>query len=129
MKYLLVLSILSVFSMCCMNNSYADRPAVYVDSLEDAEVLSERTNQKILIIFSAKWCKYCGLLSRFLKENSTLLNNYIVVIIDYDTNKDLVKQYAVRNLPDSRIINKGKELSSMVGYDKQEYIQWLETHK
>lgn len=129
MKYLLMLSVLSVFLMCCMNNLYADRPAVYVDSLEDAEVLSERTNQKILIIFSAKWCKYCRLLSRFLKENSTLLNNYIVVIIDYDTNKDLVKQYAVRNLPDSRIINKGKELSSMVGYDKQEYIQWLETHK
>lgn len=125
MRYIL----LSMLLFFCMSNIYANNSSIYVDSLEDAIVLSEKIDKKILLIFSAKWCKYCRLLGRYLKDNPPALNNYIIVVIDYETNKNLVKQYAVANLPDSRIIEHNTEVSSVVGFDKDQYKLWLEKNK
>lgn len=89
--------------------------------------LAKDTKQEIVVIFSASWCGHCT----HLKKDLPLVegfDNKIICIIDSDKNKKLSREYQVRSLPTSIILdNQGKEISRMKGYDKESYEVWLKS--
>ena len=90
--------------------------------------LANDQDKKILLIFSADWCGYCGKLKSNLNtiEQS---NKFIICIIDTDINKNFAKKFNIKSLPTSLIISKDEKiLSSKIGYNKKDYEQWINKH-
>jgi len=118
-------SLFGVLLLLTSNNVFGE--TILVDSLEDAVALAESSKQDILIVFSADWCKNCEILKReFLQSDNESLKDCIICIIDYDNRPDLIKEYRVRKIPDSRVMKKNIETSQYIGYkDKIKYAEWL----
>lgn len=79
--------------------------------------------KKVLMVFSADWCKYCQYLKKDLPKFD--LKDYEVKIINFDKRKDLVKKYNIHSLPTSIIIFENQEKSRMEGYQKNKYLKWI----
>ena len=99
----------------------------YVTDLDIAIKLSKETKQNIVIVFSAEWCGYCSSLKKDLIDLAGL-ENKILCIIDTDSDKKLTRQYKIKNLPTSVLINSNEEeLSRRSGYEKKTYEKWLQS--
>lgn len=62
----------------------------------------EKTDQKILIIFSADWCSHCQKVKDDINndpEISEIVKNYEIIIVDFDRDKELVEGYGIKTLP------------------------------
>lgn len=110
--------------------AYADNTFI-LDSIEDAQSLSEKTKQPVLLIFGADYCEYCVRLKQdiILGNLSSGIDQYIICYINLTKNSDLIKEYNISNMPDSRIIKSNKEISSFKGYSKTKYLAWLKNDK
>lgn len=122
MKKLLLSIIFIILQQSCV--TFAD-PPVYMKSLEDAIALSQDSEKDILVIFTADWCPSCDSLKEFLDKNESLIENYIVCYVDHDLNRDLVKEYSVKRIPDSRILRRLKEIKRLIGFSRNQYQEWI----
>jgi len=123
MSYLIFLLLIISSSV-----SLADSP-VFTSSLDKAKTLSRQSQKDIILIFGSSSCKYCDLLKTEINSGNldSLLNNNIVCYIDINEYPDLKKSYNVNMIPDSRFLNKEVERSRLLGYEKDKYIQWIES--
>lgn len=95
---------LLIFISIIPNNSFCKEPVI-INDLIVATQQSEETNTKLLLVFTADWCKYCVYLKDDLMENMDMVNEkYTVCFVDYDTNPDLVRKYNVTKIPVSLIV-------------------------
>lgn len=98
-----------------------------VEHLEDAYAESQNTKQKIVVVFGANWCKFCKQLDTDLATQKDKLDDYIYVYVDIDQRPDLKKEYAVKNIPDSMILDNNIEIKRKVGYKgMKDYLQWID---
>lgn len=97
---------------------------VFVESYEEA---ISKEDARVLVIFGAKWCKYC----RILKEDldSLDLDGYTVCVVDVDSRKDLARKHETKSLPTSLVLENKKEVSRHVGYEKEGYQAWLNSNR
>jgi thioredoxin-related protein len=101
-------------------------PAIFVDSPADAFALAEDTKKDLLIIFGANWCVYCNILKNDIKTNLNIVEDKIVCFVDFDQNKDMVKEYRVRTIPDYMLYRDSIEIKRKVGYkNKEKFQEWL----
>lgn len=110
-------------------NTYAQESSdhAYVTDLSLALRLSKDTKQEIVVIFSASWCSYCQLLKHDI-PNLSGFDNKIICILDSDMEKKLARQFKVKTLPTSvRLNSDGEEMDRIIGYNKTQYSEWLET--
>jgi thioredoxin-like negative regulator of GroEL len=122
----MIKSILMIAVLLFPNISFASEQT-FVNSLEDAVILSENTSMPVLLIFGADWCKNCVSLKQDITKQdiATVIDGFIICYINIDENKELTKTYQVKNIPNSRIISGGIETNPLVGYNKQNYKKWL----
>jgi thioredoxin-related protein len=105
-------------------NAFCD-DTIYLDSLVDAVALSQSSKKDILIVFTADWCKYCN---KFKSEmiGNEILKDKIVCYVDFDTNKDIIKEYRVTTIPDFIVLHNQVEIKRKVGYNNsKEFIKWI----
>jgi len=79
----------------------------------------DNTNEKVLIIFSADWCKYCQIAKNNIQNDpqlSEIVKNYTIVDVDFDVDKDIVEGYNIKTIPAFVIYEGGKELRRKIGY-------------
>lgn len=115
------------------DSSYAQTPVpeqvidnAYVTDLDLALKLSKETKQNVVLICSATWCGHCKNLKNDLPTIEGF-DNKIISILDSDKNKRLARQFNAKSLPTSIILNTdGKEISRIVGYEKNSYSKWLQ---
>lgn len=84
-------------------------------NLKDAITLSQNTNKKILIDFSATWCANCYLLEKNvltspIMKNYMENNNYILVKVDVDKNPELSQEFNIKWLPWIVVIDSNKNV-------------------
>lgn len=94
---------------------------------EDYEAAMGETERKVIVVFGAEWCPHCVLLKDHLKEMN--LEGYLVCLVDVDQHKDIQKKHAVKLLPTSILIEKGKETSREKGFDKAKFDAWVEENR
>lgn len=98
-------------------------------TVEEAVKIAKAQNKKVLLQFSANWCHNCTEMKVIMKGEAIQneLKNYIVLEIDTDHNKDLVKKYKIRGIPAFRILdNDGKVLKALVGKkSEKDFMRWL----
>lgn len=76
-------------------------------------------SEKTLLIFGAKWCKYCITAKNDMNSNQQLadrLKEYTIVDLDYDKDKEIIDGHNVKTLPTFLIFQDGKEIGRYVGY-------------
>lgn len=118
MHYILLLILILIPSI-----GYCHDP-IYTNNYDSATKLAEKIDHKILLIFSADWCKNCVNLKSAIESHPQDLNNIIICIIDIDQNTDLVKKFKVKKFPTSFLI-KNQIISGYQGYDNYDkYISW-----
>lgn len=72
-----------------------------------------------LIIFSADWCLPCKVARKEMQQNQSLkdiLENYNVVIYDFDTSIPSRRKYKINKVPTYIIENDGKEVRRQIGF-------------
>jgi thioredoxin 1 len=87
-------------------------------------------NEKVLLIFSATWCKYCKNAQNDMNFNdktlSNLVKNYTVIDINVDLDKEITKGYNVKTIPTFVVYENGQEVKRQVGYkNSQQLIEFL----
>jgi thioredoxin-related protein len=102
------------------------KPPVFTKTPEDAIILSKELDLDVLLVFTASWCQSCQIMKKDIHNDLNLIENTIVCYIDFDSNKDLAKEFKVRILPDSMIYRNNIEIKRKVGYkNKEEFKQWI----
>lgn len=79
----------------------------------------DNTSEKVLIIFSADWCKYCHIAKNDMKNDpklSEIVKNYTIVDVDFDVDKDIVDGYNIKTVPAFVVFENGKEKGRKIGY-------------
>ena len=113
MKYILTLLI---FLFVINNHNVFANESIYIDDILIAKQYAEENDKKLLMIFTADWCKYCEPLNNAIENNIEQINKkYVVCYINFDTNKDLVKKYRVGSIP-ATIISNGNTITRIVGF-------------
>jgi thioredoxin-related protein len=113
MKYILTLLI---FIFVINNHNVFANQSIYIDDILIAKQYAEENDKKLLMIFTADWCKYCEPLKNAIENNIERINKkYVVCYINFDTNKDLVKKYRVGSIP-ATIISNGNTITRIVGF-------------
>ncbi len=80
----------------------------------------DHAEEKILIVFSADWCKHCHIAKNDMKNDpqlSEIVKNYTIVDVDFDVDKDIVDGYNIKTIPAFVIFEKGKETGRKIGYN------------
>ena len=94
---------------------------------EDYEQAKKETKRKVILVFGAEWCPHCVTLKGHLKDMN--LDGYLVCLVDVDNEKNLSKEYKVRSLPTSVILDKGEEVSRIKGFESNKFDAWLEQNR
>lgn len=117
-------SLLSIF-IISTNVTLADFPIV--DDIKVAQALSESTGQHLLVIFGAESCNGCVHLKQDIHNGYFLmeLDGKIVCYIDVSKHKNFIKEFKINTIPDSRLFIDGKQTTSIIGYQRIQYQQWL----
>jgi thioredoxin-like negative regulator of GroEL len=127
-KYLklLIISIFSIiFGINTINAEQSNN--AYVTDYNIALMLSKDTKQNIIVIFSASWCEACKILKNDLPSIEGF-DNKIICILDIDDNKHLSKQFKIKSLPTSILVDSSSiEKSRLIGYKKDKYEEWLKS--
>jgi len=110
--------------------SHANETYILQNNINDTIKLATEINKPVLIIFSADWCKHCTILKDdFTNNKLTEISNYVICIVDVDTNKEIKKEFGIKSLPTSIILSNNVEKSRKIGYSNKEYKGWLTAQK
>ena len=98
----------------------------YQEALEE----SKTSNKNILLLVDAKWCGYC---TRFKEEVlseeevKNKMKEYVVCLLDYKSNHDVIKKYNIKKLPTYMLIDKEENvLKEGYGYQNRGlFLNWL----
>ena len=114
MKYKLLLILILLF---CTDPYTSFANEIFdINDIKIAQEHAEKTNTKLILVFTADWCKYCVYLHDEIEENIELVNTkYTVCYVDYDSNKNLVSRYKVGPIPTSIILD-GDVYKKIVGF-------------
>jgi thiol-disulfide isomerase/thioredoxin len=125
---------LAVFLLAAV--SFADpvfspaKSGIFLKDYSQAKLLSDQTDIKLVVIFTADWCKYCVILKEHIAQDPTMLSGSIFCYVDVEKHPDIASKYGVKTIPDTRVILKDKQLKKIVGYgNKLRYIEHIKNAK
>lgn len=105
--------------------------ALEVNTLEEAKKIALGTNKIIVIDFWATWCGPCKKMDAdtwYSEDVKVMLENFIFVKIDIDTNREIASKYNVASIPNVFFVDgNGAPIYSFLGYKgPRETIRELE---
>ena len=89
-----------------------------------------KSEKLVLVDFFATWCGPCQMLAPILEELSKDNQDFEIVKIDIDQERDLAIENEIEFVPTIVIFKNGKEVDRMTGVlDKNEIIERIEQYK
>jgi len=100
---------------------------VIVGTQENFEKEVLKCKQPVLVDFNAEWCPPCQALQPILEELAEERNDFKIVSIDIDENKQLAIKYGISSIPCLIVFKDGEEKDRRVGLQpKKRLIKMLE---
>lgn len=100
----------------------------YAESLE----MAKKYNMKAIVFFSADWCTWCKKMKKEAFQDSEvkkLLQNYVMLPVNTDDNKELARQFKVSGIPalfKIEVQNDEPKILAQANYmDTQKFRKWL----
>lgn len=90
---------------------------------DDYEKAKAERNRTVVIVFTSEWCPHCVKLKSHLEDSD--LEGLLFCFVDTKKRPDITKDYKVKKLPTSVMLEEGEEKSRKVGFLKGEYDSWL----
>jgi len=114
MKYILSL----ILTFCVFSASIYAAELEQISDFEKAKEYAEENDMLVLAIFTADWCKYCKPLEQEVLNRMDEINDkgYVVCLIDYDSNRDLARQFRVDSVPTTIRFVSDRQYNRKVGY-------------
>ena len=103
-----MLKIILTLLFTLMTFSINAKPPVFTYDEQKAQQVSKKFNIPVITIVSANWCAPCKKLKKELSENLELLQDVVILDIDFDTNTKIIKEYKINKIPTVIINNKKK---------------------
>lgn len=103
----------------------------YFSSYQEALSESKSSHKKMLLFFEASWCHWCSKMKVETIFNAdvkkSILENYVVCIIDIDQDPNTASKFNLRSVPCSLIVSDSEEvISKKLGYSrKEEFVRWI----
>lgn len=103
--YFSYVTALSNFTLSDKNNSYLGGIKFHraASGLEDGFQIAQQENKPVMIYFWAVWCQYCARFQTDTLGNQDvkkiLEEDYVLVAMDLDIDKEIVQQYGVSYPP------------------------------
>lgn len=104
----------------------------WLNSYQEGLQKAEKEDKPVVLYFWATWCKYCAKLNEEVfpspEVNSRLKNNFVLVAINIDKNKEVTSKYGVQAPPAVYFVDsKGEVLTRVMGYTpKENFIPYVE---
>ena len=97
------------------NNNQVEASSKY--SEYTPEKLANLTTEKTVLFFKADWCPTCKILDKDIQQNiDSIPENVTILTADYDTEKDLKKQYRVATQHTLVVLdNQGNQIQTWSG--------------
>jgi thioredoxin 1 len=93
----------------------------FTDSNFDAEVL--KSDQPVLIDFTAAWCGPCKLLSPIVEKLADELEGKVKVgKVDIDSSPNITARYGIRGVPTVMVFKNGERVGQHVGLTNRETL-------
>lgn len=94
---------------------------VWTNSLEEGMAAAEEQNKPVLVYFWAVWCQYCEKFETNTlpdeRVTKVLTDEFILVAIDLDENKEIPRKYGVNYPPYELFLDeKGNVIKKVPGY-------------
>lgn len=96
-------------------------------SINDPKYLEAcKTNQLVVMQFSAEWCRPCKNLLPIMKHYSSIYDGQVLfVYIDIDENRDQSDWYEIEKLPTVLFFKNNQELDRMIAPKSEQIYQKL----
>lgn len=111
------------------STAFSNPGNVWLNSFEDAQKLAIATNKLIFVDFTAPWCAPCRKMEREAfsdPEISALMQNYVLLKVDFDNNMSMRSRYGVKGIPYAFIIDsQGEIVNKQLGYTGKDEVQKL----
>jgi len=104
-----------------------DKPTSYAEALK----IAKAKEKKVLLFFSAGWCRYCEEMKKTTLKNEEVqsaIEKYVYYVVNTDVERDLANKYGVSGIPAFRIITDSEKVEKKAsGYMKvKTFLKWLE---
>jgi thioredoxin 1 len=115
-----------IFFIITLSNTGLCNSFYINDSLEDAVLIAQDTQQPILVVFTADWCKFCNIMKKDIDQNIKDFDTYIICYVNTEKRSDLTKEYQVKTIPDYFVLKNNIESKRKVGYSNyHNFTDWL----
>ena len=85
---------------------------------EDAQAFDEHlaaATTPVLVDFTADWCGPCQMLAPILDQISSETEDFTILKVDADANKETAERFEVQGLPTMILFEDGEELMRLTG--------------
>lgn len=92
-------------------------------SEQDFQSIVLRSEQPVLVDFTATWCGPCKMLEPVLKQLADEWQAQVKIVkLDVDQNPELAMQYQVMGVPTLILFSKGKAVERVTGYQPKDRL-------
>ena len=105
----------------------AEEPTSYEEALK----IAKAKKKKVLLFFTADWCRYCQEMKKTTLKNEDVqaaIKRYVYYVVDTDYERELATKYSVSGIPAFRIVTDSEEVKKKAsGYmSVKTFLKWLE---
>tara|TARA_B100000795_G_scaffold269298_1_gene258256 strand:+ start:7265 stop:7585 length:321 start_codon:yes stop_codon:yes gene_type:complete len=85
-----------------------------------------KSNDKVIVIFSASFCKPCRDIYAFMQEKADTYTNIKFIKVDIEEGQEISENYGIQSIPHFKFFNTELEIISFTGALKQNITESID---
>ena len=81
-----------------------------------------KTNDKVLVIFSASFCKPCKDIYPFMEDQARIFTDIVFIKVDVEEGQEISEKYGIQSIPHFKFFKNGSEVGSFTGANNQSIL-------